>query len=54
MKYHVTLKYPNIEVTVEADSVEEAMELAVEEADDNYHFSASEWAGADVTEANPL
>lgn len=46
-KYHVTLKYPNIEVTVEAENMEEAMDLAVEKADNDF-FRASEWSDAEV------
>lgn len=51
-KYHVTLKYPNVRVTVEAENLDEAIELAVEKADDDF-LRASDWLDAGVnTEEN--
>ena len=46
-KYHVTLKYPNVRVTVEAEKLDEAIELAVEKADDDF-LRASDWLDAGV------
>ncbi len=48
-KYHVTLKYPNVRVTVEAENLDEAIELAVEKADDDF-LRASDWLDAGVTQ----
>lgn len=47
MEYKVILEYPTITVTVEADNEDDAVELAVEIANDDF-FGASEWISANV------